>query len=198
MLWNKLIYFYRVIPRFALQIPSALFDAVAPFIWPNRIVSGIRILDPDANTRVTFSKHVEEALFVISQADKLRYRRLSREIRLVVHLPVPTGAQYSRPLRACSIDLRTFPVTTSPRLATVLLACVLVHEATHGYLYSRRIVQTRRNSSRIEKICCRQMLLFARRLGVDEIPWKIADNYEHISLGGRVKFLCDELRRLRS
>ena len=50
-------------------------------------------------------------------------------------------------------------------------AATLVHEATHGAIYSRYIGHTRRNRLRIERLCHTETLRFLRRLDKPDRVW---------------------------
>lgn len=80
------------------------------------------------------------------------------------------------------------------------LACLLIHEATHGSLFGHRIVQTRRNYVRVERLCCLEMMRFARKVGMDEITCRIfgevGENAKSNSLLERLKFVREEIKRL--
>src|SRR5215204_1927072 len=90
----------------AIESVPALFDSIAASVWPSREVFGIRMVDTLDTSEPNFFQTVEAALSFIKDRDPLRFSRLKREIRLVVHLPVATGAQYSRLKRVCTVDMR--------------------------------------------------------------------------------------------
>src|SRR5215204_1858873 len=90
----------------AIESVPALFDSIAASVWPSREVFGIRMVDTLDTSEPNFFQTVEAALSLIKDRDPRRFSRLKREIRLVVHLPVATGAQYSRLKRVCTVDLR--------------------------------------------------------------------------------------------
>lgn len=196
MLKNKFIYFCIRLPRLFAELPGAFFDAAAPYIWPSSMRDTIRILDPNPETRERFTDIVGEALRTIAENDPLRFKRLQREIRTIVNMPVLTGAEYSRLFRVCSIDLRIFPLEESPKAAYALLACALIHESTHGSLFTRRIVQNKRNHSRIELICNKEMSRFAPKANIAEKPWELWNQFEPTPFSERMKFLQSEVKKL--
>lgn len=196
MLKRKFIYFCIRLPRLLLELPGAFFDAVAPHMWPSSMRETIRILDPNSETRERFVGIVGEVLRTIAENDPLRFKRIQREIRTIVNMPVLTGAEYSRLFRVCSIDLRIFPFEESPQTAYALLACALIHESTHGSLFTRRIVQNKRNYSRIEVICNKEMARFALKANIAEKPWELWNQLERAPLSKRLKFLKSEIKNL--
>ena len=135
----------------------------------------MRILDPETESRDEFTAVIFSALELLQQTDSMRFDRVRREIRMVVQMPAAHCAQYSRPMRVCTIDFRKLHVAfdITREYGIQFLACVLIHEATHGSLFSRRIVQTRRNYARVERLCCLEMLRFAQKVGMDEITCRI-------------------------
>jgi hypothetical protein len=124
-------------------------------------------LDPDEATRVEFLGAVRSALELIEHNDEIRFRRVLREIRIVVHMPCLTFADYSRSSRLCALDLRFFRLTADKEIAIMWLACLLVHEATHGHLHRRKLMQSGRNFNRVEMLCTLEEVRFARRIGID-------------------------------
>jgi hypothetical protein len=196
-------YFFATLPSFLWQVPVIFCDAIAPCIWPNETKHGVRIVDLQETSRKEFTVAITLAFDLLQQKDAVRFRRVCREIRMIVQTPVMTGAQYSRPLRVCSIDWsQVQPMFEFGNdYGVQFLASVLVHEATHGYLYSRRIVQIRRNYARIEQLCCLEMLRFGRKVGMDEMTCGIIKESGETAappkLAERLKFARTAIKRLR-
>jgi len=178
-----------------LELPSNLFDYVAPAIWPSRNIMGICVVDTVQESNLRFFDLVEGALHLIKAQDELRFARLNREIRLIVHLPVKTGAQYSRLTKTCSVDLRKMLKAEDRQWSFGTLACILVHESTHGYLYTRRIVQTGRNYPRVERLCCNEMRRFAKKACIDGDRWELKSDARQVPFGERVRFVMAELSK---
>lgn len=103
---------------------------------------------------------VQDALAIIKAHDPYRYKRVLREFdRLLVHLlPGVVGAFRPR-LRWCVLDERF--VLSSP---VEHIASTIVHEATHGLLGRHNIGYPENLRPRIERVCMRQELAFARKL----------------------------------
>lgn len=125
---------------------------------------GIRIvgllLDPEMQSN--FVARTSEALALIKARDPRRFRRIKREIRSIVSMSLSPGS-YTRPWRQCNIDFRHFDFASNPESALQSYCCVLVHEATHGHLYSRYINYDEKSRERIERLCRKEEGHFARR-----------------------------------
>jgi hypothetical protein len=107
-------------------------------------------------------RRVEEALRLIRTYDRPRYDRLRRDLdRVWVRLLTAGVAQFSPALRACLIDERFVLAETTD--ATVLAAAI-VHEATHARLWHCGIGYEEGRRQRVEAICIRRELAFARKL----------------------------------
>ena len=173
MLRRKLQYYVRFFLRYyVLGAPAILVDCVLPYLYPFQVEKGIRIMDPLVVTRRHFTELVRNALSLIAASDERLLKRIQREIRTVVNLalPPPQLASYARPLKVCSVDLRCF-FNEDPCATTRILAAALVHEATHGVLFSHGVLRTRRNHSRVEGLCCKQAKRFLGRLEAKDSPW---------------------------
>src|SRR6266542_4273300 len=179
------------------QLPLHLFNRMALWLSPHFDYQGITIVDFRPETRDRFTSLVQEALAFISEKDPNRYRRVLREIKLINHLPTVTGAQYLRPFRVCYIDEQVFQAAKSLHGNVGALACILVHESVHGELFTRHILETSRNRSRIEGVCNREMLRFARRANFNIEGW-VEESATPPSYGQQLRFAfrrCLEMLR---
>jgi hypothetical protein len=115
---------------------------------------------------------VEEALFLIKRYDRLRYDRLSRNVRRVwVHTLFYGLGTYNDALAACELDARfVLDETTSPEL----IAATIVHEATHLRLLRCGIGYEQAVRARVEAVCFRRELAFAAKLPNGEQVKQIA------------------------
>jgi hypothetical protein len=105
-------------------------------------------------------RRVSEALQLIKTYDPYRYRRVLREIdRILVCLLPDNAAAFVPELRRCLVDPR-YIRSCSPEF----LASAIVHEATHGALIRRNIGYSEELRHRVEKVCMRQELAFARKI----------------------------------
>jgi hypothetical protein len=109
-----------------------------------------------------FLHRVREALQLIKTYDPLRYARITRDLkRLWVCGGLATIACFNYRLDACQFDDRfVLAETTTPEL----LASVIVHEATHARLWNWGVRYDEPLRSRVEAICIRRQLAFAKRL----------------------------------
>jgi hypothetical protein len=82
---------------------------------------------------------VEEALALITRYDRLRYDRLSRDLKRVwVHVLHGIRGCYNEAFAACELDARfVLAETTSPEL----IAATIVHEATHSRLFAKPVLR---------------------------------------------------------
>jgi hypothetical protein len=107
-------------------------------------------------------RRVEKALRLIQTYDQLRYNRLRRDLERVWIRDIPGAiGSYNKWLRACTLD-RDFVVAegSSPEL----IASTIVHEATHARLDLCGIDYKEELRSRIEAVCFRREIAFAKKL----------------------------------
>lgn len=157
---------------FLRGLPFSLIVAgseVALRFWPKAIQNGIAITDTFPESRTKFVDTVTQALVLIESVDPLRFARLKREIRIIVNVPVPGGAEYSRFLKTCRINLRWFSEIGNKETQTTLLACRLIHQSTLGHLCSRKVWR-HGHFERVVKLCYQEEARFAKRLGLDLGP----------------------------
>ena len=107
-------------------------------------------------------RRLEEALSLIKRYDRLRYDRLTRDLKRVWVLVLLTDlANFDYKIYTCRIDTRYFlAATTTPEL----IATTIVHEATHARLWCRGIRYEEAQRQRIEEICLRREIAFAAKL----------------------------------
>jgi len=121
-------------------------------------------------------QRVEAALQLIERFAPLHYRRVKSSLSRIWVQLVPHGAGcYLHSLNACMLDER---VVASETTTLEWIASAIVHEATHARLEKRGIHYDQAVRRRIERICARRELDFARHLsGVDalleEINWRL-------------------------
>ncbi|HMJ65006.1 MAG TPA: hypothetical protein VK615_06620 [Candidatus Binatia bacterium] len=157
----------RIFKTFPWTCADTLVQIFAVTIWPAEYRKGVRVIDLFSDTRAEFLSRIGDALELIESKDQRRFKRVKREIRAIVQMPCAMEAGYSRGLNVCRIDLRYYPFGADASFATVLLACALIHEATHGHLHRRRILQNARNFARVESLCYAEEIRFGNKLGFD-------------------------------
>ena len=113
-----------------------------------------------------FTTMVGRALRLVEQTDSLRFARIGRFVRYVrpTALLGETAAQYVRFSKLCLMDWRKIRCPDDPNLTVLSSAIVLVHEATHGQLFSRGVRHTRARRSPIERLCVLEEARFIRHL----------------------------------
>jgi hypothetical protein len=107
-------------------------------------------------------RRVREALHLIKTHDRLRYDRLTRDLkRIWVDPAVPPNASYRSRLDACMLNDRfVLDEDSTPEL----IAATIVHEATHARVYACGIGYEEKLRPRIEAICVRRELAFSNKL----------------------------------
>lgn len=107
-------------------------------------------------------RRVEEALRLIKTYDRIRYDRLSRDLKGVWIRPIPGAlGTFNAALCACELDRRFILDDDSP---AELIAAVIVHEATHARIHHCGIESNEKVRSRIETICLHRELAFAAKI----------------------------------
>ena len=116
--------------------------------------------DQDASEHV-FTR-VSGALGCLREFDDRRLVRLRKDIRLIwVRRLYGFLGQFNPQLAACELDENyVLRLATTPEI----LASTIVHEATHAHLAKRGVRTTAAARPRIERLCHRAELAFARRL----------------------------------
>ena len=138
-----------VLDRIALQLStSKTIDGLWIGVWEDK---------PEQ-----YLQRVEAALLLIKTCDPIRYQRLIRDLKRVwvFLLPASIGS-FKEPLQTCQLDPR---FVLSKRATPDIIAAVIVHEATHARLRRCGFSYREEVRPRVEAICIRQELAFARRL----------------------------------
>jgi hypothetical protein len=122
-------------------------------------------------------QRVEAALRLIERFAPLHYRRIKTNLsRIWVQLVPHGGGCYKHSLNACLLDQR---VVASETTTVEWIASAIVHEATHARLEKWGIRYDEAVRLRIERICTRRELDFARHLsGVDGLQEEIAQRLD--------------------
>jgi hypothetical protein len=139
-------------------------------------VDGIKIVDVSQSRKADhrFQADTVAALHLIRSVDPRRFRRIQREIEFIVNCEAVSFASYNRPLRRCEVDYGRLDATDDPEWYLWGYSAVVVHEATHGVLYSRHIAYTPELRSRIERLCHTEEKRFARRFDTAGTRWSDA------------------------
>ena len=156
-------------------IRPSLADKFALWLSKSRTVDGVWIGSAQSDSEPALQR-VEAALQLIEHFAPLHYRRVKNSLSRIWVQLVPHGAGcYLHSLNACLLDER---VVASETTTLEWIASAIVHEATHARLEKRGIRYVEAVRHRIERICARRELDFARHLsGVDalleEINWRL-------------------------
>jgi hypothetical protein len=115
----------------------------------------------DKNGSAVSSK-IDQALNLISEFDSRRYHQIKRDVkRIWVAVAPGYSAQWMDELQTCILDTKYF------RRDDVLapeMALTIVHEATHARLFKLKIGYTEAIRERVERICIKSEIAFAKRL----------------------------------
>jgi hypothetical protein len=142
-------------------VPSRRDRFELRFLTTGRTFDGLWIgsteYDPESSLQ-----RVEAALQLIRDHDRPRYNRLRLDLaRIWVRiLPGPVGS-YNRELRACELDDRFIQSDTT---TLEVIASTIVHEATHARLMARGIGYEEGQRARVEAVCIRRELAFAKKV----------------------------------
>jgi hypothetical protein len=77
-----------------------------------------------------------------------------------------SGAGYIRHLKAYATSFQPPPTEAGVRKLAIWQASMLVHEATHGFLYTRKIPFNPRTRERIEQLCSAEEHRFLDHVGL--------------------------------
>jgi hypothetical protein len=149
----------------------AFTDRVMLWLSSGRRIDGLWVGTYYATNAEQVLRRVEEALALIKACDPRRYSRILKDLdRVWVNLLPGSLGQFKNSIRACEIDERfVLADTSSPEV----IAAVIVHEATHARLWKRGISYDESIRGRVEAICVRRELAFAKRLpnGQQVLEW---------------------------
>ena len=137
---------------------------------------GIKIVDFSARRNVIrrFQVDTLAALRLIKSVDPRRFKRLQREVKMIVNSEYSFFAIYNRVGKRCEIDYNRFDFTKHPEWYLWWYATVLVHEATHGAIHSKYIHYLPRLRARIERLCETEARRFATWADTSERHWSDA------------------------
>ena len=197
-------------PQWLLDLPFAAFLVPATRRSALGTHRGIAIAGASFSrgSGPEFLKRTIEALELVNRFDARRFRRVQQEIRFIIHAELPSGADYRRVGRFCCVDYTRYDFGKDHDWYLRCYAAALVHEATHGAIYSRHVGYTRRSRLRIEKLCHTEELRFLRRLDTPDQLWseQIAGSfneqyylqYYRAGLFSRVRTIRQRIREVRN
>ena len=158
----------------------SLSDKFALWLSKSRMIDGLWIGSAQSDSEPALQR-VEAALQLIERFAPLHYRRVKSSLsRIWVQLVPDGGGCYLHSLNACLLDER---IVASETTTLAWIASAIVHEATHARLEKWGIHYKQAVRHRIERICVRRELDFARHLSrvdalLEEINWRLDQCYE--------------------
>jgi hypothetical protein len=183
--------------RLMIRLGTCVFAAInRRFLKQHerRRVNGIRICAASSRGRETeehVAEKVERALLLISQYDPLRFRRLVRDIEIILVMREIPRASYDEDSRTCKVDVN-FVVDKSVSIAEV--AGTIVHEATHARIHRAGIPTQTSNHARIERVCCKAKIAFGRRIPEGDSVIQDAQRCLEAVAGGNSQWVAGSVR----
>ncbi len=132
---------------------------------------GIKLCDIASSNKAQtqlFLDRTAKALELIKRYDTRRSHRIQKRLDYVVNYPCLSGAEYGHPLHVCKVDLSKYTFEGDEDWWVLLLARVLVHEATHGSIIAWGITHDEKHRLRVERLCHEEDTRFARRIRPDD------------------------------
>jgi hypothetical protein len=127
----------------------------------NRDDIEIAILLPGKKGPVLFSK-INQALDLISEFDPRRYLQIKRDMKKIWVSAAPGYcANWMNELQMCILDRDYFYQDT---VSAPEMALTFVHESTHARLSKFKIEYTEDIRNRVERVCIKSEIAFAKRL----------------------------------
>lgn len=155
----------------------SLVERIELWLSKSRVIDGLWIGSAQSDDPERALQRVEAALRLIEQSAPLHYRRIKTSLSRISVQLVPLGAGcYLHSLNACLLDERVVARETT---TVEWIASAIVHEATHARLENWGIRYDEAVRLRIERICVRRELDFARHLsGVDALQEEISQRLD--------------------
>lgn len=154
--------FYVVLSCIRVPLRWALLNGLF-LVSPKSLLDGVEVIDVAEEESDQTLRNLHKALQVISRADPRRYRRLKRDLRRIV-LTKAGGPQFASETGACLVRSGYVRENSPEAVATTL-----VHEAAHARLHRQGIGYGPSVRSRVEEICVREQIAFAKLLENAEI-----------------------------
>lgn len=137
---------------------------------------GIPVYAPSVSlkeeARNRFLELTRESMEAVKEKDRYRFSLIQKNITGIVEFPCSRIALYHSLGKLCEINfyqlMQLEEIGVNPR---EFYSCLLIHEATHGYLHARGIPINSRTKARVEQICNRQAARFARNKLRSNAKW---------------------------
>ena len=122
----------------------------------------VATLLPDDDDRATCYPKIAAALTLIGEHDRVRFSQVQRYVRAIVLTEHPMNlAQWWDDVRMCELAR---PYVLAPATTPTHLAATIVHETTHARLFRLGIRYEEPLRARVEAVCYKAEIDFARRL----------------------------------
>jgi len=131
----------------------------------------IHVVDMTFEKDTDFLLFTQNALCLLQRTDPRRYRTIVREVRYIVNSRIKGGGSYQRKNRRVSVNYKLYMAERSQPDYDIHLAayaCMLVHEATHGRLFTFGIPYNEQTWERCEGLCRREEKRFTSRLHLED------------------------------
>jgi hypothetical protein len=166
---KKLLHYFTLLRR----VPHIIRNA--------RVICDFIIVDfsGDQKQAKIFRASTKRALVKLRSKDSRRFRRVCtflNGIGNISDLKQRDGYFASfiqnKNLKACLTDFSKYDTSLCDCSNHInhyssILACILVHEGTHGYIEARSISYSPENREQIERLCHDEEMRFAKKLGDD-------------------------------
>ena len=111
--------------------------------------------------KITFPK-IDQALNLISKFDSRSYFRIQRDVKKIwVSATPPYYAEWIDEFQMCILDREYI---CRPDVSPAEIASTIIHEATHARLGRAKINYKEETPNRVERICFKSEMAFAKRL----------------------------------
>jgi hypothetical protein len=133
---------------------------------------GLADVNRDKSDDGEFLSRTKEVLDLIERVDPRRFRRVQDQIRYIVNVELTSTGEYWRGNKLCPVDFGRLRLLKNPEWSLHFYAGLIVHEATHGMLYSKGIPYTRDSRERVERLCqleAKRFMMCARPEWADQM-----------------------------
>ncbi len=153
---------YSVVSWVRVPLRWALLNTL--FLLSSKtVIGGIEVIDVAEVDVDQTLRRLREALDVIRRTDVRRYERMRRDLRRIVLMKAGVP-QFASEVGACLIRSAYVREKSAEAVATTL-----VHEAVHARIHRRGVGYGPGLRIRVEEVCVKQQIDFARALGNPEI-----------------------------
>lgn len=119
-------------------------------------------VNADPTDNAAFYECAKEVLALVRRTDHRRYLRIRKHLKYIANADLLSGANYRHSSNSCRIDFGRLYFEEYREWTIWYFASALVHEATHGLIWSRGIEYSRSHRSQIERICRTEQNRFLR------------------------------------